>query len=117
MFDHGNEGGDADAACDEQVLLGVNEFEVVPRSDDIHTVADSESRVQVFRSAAAVRFPQYPEAIAGPVTGAAAQGVLAYEVGTCEDVDVGAWLPDGQRRSARIAEDHANDPFGFVASL
>lgn len=105
---HGEDRGDADAACDEEEaaggVVGV-EFEVVAGALDAEGLAGPQLGVDVGGAAAGCGFLEDADAPVGGVGGVGAQGVLA-DVAAGVYVDVGAGGPGGE-----------GVPSGWVSSM
>src|SRR5690606_11328082 len=114
--DHREDGGDADAAGDEQVVAGGDEREVVARAAGEDHRARVDLVVDPGRAAAAVRLVQDGDAPRGAVGRVAAEGVLADEAGGEDEVEVRARGPGGQAGAGRVAEIEGDDAVGGLVA-
>lgn len=90
--DHGQEGGHADTARDEEVVVCQDERELVARAPDGDPPALAQA-VDLCGTAAAVRHAQDTDAVRLPVGRVPAQRVRADQAGGQHQLDVGTGLP------------------------
>lgn len=104
--DHGQHRGDADAACDEEVVVREDEREPVARAPDANPLPRPE-RVHLGRPAPAVRYVEHADAVGLPVGGISAEGVRADLPGRQDEFDVRAGLPGGSGKPSAAASSTA----------
>ncbi len=118
LGEHGQQRGDADAARDEQQVVGGQQREAVARADCPQPHPLDHLVVQLRRPAAPAGLAQHGDAPgAGPVV-PGAQGVLAHEPGGQHQIDMGSRRRGGQCAAVgghELQAHHARGEFAAFA--
>src|SRR5262249_54432603 len=93
LLEHRENRSNADTARDEPVARCVNEWKVVARAAHLQGDSLLEVVVNVLRTTATVGIAQHPDTPHTRITRIAAQRVLARQLFTEEQVDMGSRLP------------------------